>query len=168
MPEGSASLRFTIQRIVNAPAAAVFRAWTDPNELGWFFNPNAPVSQASPEVDLRVGGVWRQRMIIDDHTQYDTGGIYTEVVEGERLSFRWGAQDGWPNIDLDNPASDAVATVQFNGVLVSSELTFTLTMPSTFSPADARQCEQGWAQTLDRLVERFVCSTEGGTDDLDG
>jgi hypothetical protein len=53
------------------------------------------------ELDLRVGGVWRQHMMIDESTAYVTGGIYREIVPDEKLVFAWGATDGWPRLDPD-------------------------------------------------------------------
>ena len=38
-------------------------------------------------------------MVIDESTNFVTGGIYREIVEDERLVFTWGATDGWPKID---------------------------------------------------------------------
>ena len=30
---------FTLTRLLNAPVALVWRAWTEPGQLDWFFNP---------------------------------------------------------------------------------------------------------------------------------
>jgi hypothetical protein len=53
---------FTLTWTLDASPAEVFRAWTDPEHLGWFYNPNNPVPEEPIELDLRVGGAWRQRM----------------------------------------------------------------------------------------------------------
>ena len=90
---------FTLSWTLDAPRAQVYRAWTDPDHLGWYYNDHQPIPNEPIEVDLRVGGVWRQRMVIDDSTTFVTGGIYREIVEDERLVFTWGATDGWPKID---------------------------------------------------------------------
>ena len=50
--------------------AEVFRAWTDPEHLGWFYNPDNPIPAEPIELDLRVGGAWRQLMVIDRSTIY--------------------------------------------------------------------------------------------------
>lgn len=85
---------FTLTRILDAPPAHVFRAWTDPARLGWFADPRQPMPDDPIEVDLKVGGTWRQRMVAPDATVYTTGGIYREIVPDERLVFAWGAVDG--------------------------------------------------------------------------
>ena len=70
---------FTLTWTLPAPPANVFRAWTDPDHLGWFYNPEQPAATDPIEVDLRVGGAWRQTMVIDPDTRYTTGGIYLEA-----------------------------------------------------------------------------------------
>ena len=70
---------FTVDRVLNAPRETVYRAWTEPEHLTWFFNPGHP-TDVPTTVDLRVGGQWRQHMVVDAETDYITGGIYLELV----------------------------------------------------------------------------------------
>lgn len=142
----------TITRILNAPREFVFRAWTEPENLTWFFNPvQTPTTPTT--VELIPGGAWRQHMVIDDETEYMTGGIYLEIVPPERLVFAFGAVDGWPAIDPDSLESGVIATIILDEVDANTtEMTATIVAPeSHWHPA----MEAGWRQTLDRLVE--VC-----------
>jgi uncharacterized protein YndB with AHSA1/START domain len=94
---------FTLTRHIPAPRTAVFAAWTQPDKLGWFsLAPDGVDDEAS--VDLRPGGVWRVHLYEGGGStrHYYTGGIYTEVVPDERLTFAHGAVDGWPEIDPDD------------------------------------------------------------------
>jgi uncharacterized protein YndB with AHSA1/START domain len=93
---------FTLTWTLDAPPETVFGAWTDPARLGWFYNPEQPIPDEPIELDLRVGGAWRQMMVIDEGTSYFTGGVYREIVPNERLVFAWGATDGWPELDLED------------------------------------------------------------------
>ena len=61
-----------------------------------------PLPSEPIDVDLRVGGAWRVKMVMNENLQYFTGGIYREIVPGEKLVFTWGAVDGWPEIDSDH------------------------------------------------------------------
>ena len=61
---------FTLDWVLDASPAEVFRAWTDPEHLGWFYNPDNPIPAEPIELDLRVGGAWRQLMVIDESTTY--------------------------------------------------------------------------------------------------
>ena len=38
---------------------------------------------------MRVGGAWRQQMIIDESTAYVTSGVYREIVPDEKLVFEF-------------------------------------------------------------------------------
>jgi uncharacterized protein YndB with AHSA1/START domain len=64
---------FTLTWKLDAPPETVFDAWTDPARLGWFYNDQQPVPDEPIELDLRVGGEWRQMMVIDEETSYFTG-----------------------------------------------------------------------------------------------
>ena len=148
---------FTLRRELAAPPALVFRAWTEPEHLGWFFSGmGAP---AQPEVDLRVGGAWRQTMVISDDDQYVTGGVYREIVVNERLVFTWGAEGGWPALDADAP----VVTVTFSELGAGTALTLSLELPAHLSEAAVRDqfatgMRAGWGQTIDRLVGEFAAA----------
>ena len=149
---------FTITRRLDAPPALVFQAWTDPEYLGWFFSGHG--DPEAPQVDLRVGGAWRQTMIIGDDDRYVTGGVYREIVPGERLVFAWGAEGGWPELDDDAPVV-TVALVEIHG---QTEMTVTVSLPETLSQEQvdeqlATGMEAGWNQTVDRLVAQLAGAT---------
>ena len=102
---------FTVTWTLDAPAAEVFRAWTEPDKLDWFYNDTMPVPDEPIELDLRVGGVWRQQMVISESTAYPTGGVYREIVRDEKLVFSWGAEGGWPELDPTRPEDSPLVTV---------------------------------------------------------
>jgi uncharacterized protein YndB with AHSA1/START domain len=146
---------FTLTRIYPVPPQDVFAAWTEPALLGWFFNPGMPVEQP-PEVDLRVGGAWRQLMVEQPGKSYMTGGIYREIDPPRKLVFNFGAVGGWP--DLAHGLDDALlVTLLFNPVPGGTEMVCRLDVPAHVSDDKAREwftlgIEAGWTQTLDRLV----------------
>ncbi|WP_158603938.1 SRPBCC family protein [Cryobacterium tepidiphilum] len=149
---------FSLTRILDAPPSHVFRAWTDPARLGWFFNPHQPIPNDPIEVDPSVGGTWRQRMVVEDATVYTTGGIYREIVPDERLVFAWGAVDGWPELDPDDLDAGPNVTVTFTPVGEATRMTVTVTVadsvPDPFAQEWlARGIREGWSDTIDRLVD---------------
>ena len=117
---------FTLTRILAASRHAVFTAWTDPEHLAWFYNPDMPTPTTPIEVDLRVGGTWKQQMVVNEDLSYPTGGIYLEIVPDERLVFRWGAVGGWPELDGENELTAPVVTVQLNDLGRETELVLTV------------------------------------------
>lgn len=158
MPTTFAKVRgFTLTRILNAPVDLVWRAWTDPEYLDWFFNP-ATSSVHPTTVELRPGGAWRQHMVIDGKTNYVTGGIYKEIVPQRRLVFAWGAIGGWPNLDDEYGPE---VTVELSAMGERTRMDFQLQLPGQLSEPEVdawmtKGIDKGWTGTLDRLVERLV------------
>ncbi|HTM77320.1 MAG TPA: SRPBCC domain-containing protein [Devosia sp.] len=151
---------FALKRIFDAPPDVVFRAWTDPTFLGWFFNPgmehDVPIS-----VDLRVGGQWRQQMVENADKQYFTGGVYREIVPGEKLVFSFGAVGGWPPIDLDNLDAGPLVTLRFKPAGAGTEMELLVQLPDHLSEQQTREwmtsgMVDGWGQTIDRLVAVYA------------
>ncbi len=152
---------FTLVRTLDASPDEVFQAWTDPRHLQWFFNPAAPTPSDPIEVDLRVGGEWRQKMVINDELEYMTGGIYLEVVPGEKLVFIFGATDGWPKIDPDHPDDGPVVTIVLTAVGDKTEMVLQVTLPDHLPDERIQEwlatgMREGWGQTIDRLVTAFA------------
>jgi len=75
-----------ITRVLDAPRALVWQAWTDPKMLGEWFGPRGFTSSV-PELDLRVGGALRIVMHGPDGNDYPMKGVFREVVAPERLVF---------------------------------------------------------------------------------
>jgi uncharacterized protein YndB with AHSA1/START domain len=92
-----------------------------------------PIPSEPIELDLRIGGVWRQQMVIDESTAYVTGGVYCEIVPDERLVFTWGATDGWPRLDADRLDDGPLVTVVFGQVDGRTELTVHVELPAHLS-----------------------------------
>ena len=147
---------FTLTWTLDAPAAEVFRAWTDPDHLDWYYNPEQPIPDEPIELDLRVGGEWRQRMVIDEDTNYMTGGVYREIVPDERLVFAWGATDGWPQLDprsLDDSPQVTVVFEQADGrTLLTVHVELPATLPADGVPGWWAYVENGMRETVDRLA----------------
>lgn len=149
-----------IVRTFQVAPAELFRAWTEPSELDWFLNPDQPRPAEPITVDLRVGGAWKVPMVIDQELAYTTGGIYLEIVPNRRLVFAWGAEGGWPALDLDNLTTGPIATLELEdlgGNTPATRATLTLTLPEGMSEESAREwlakgIEAGWRATFERLT----------------
>jgi uncharacterized protein YndB with AHSA1/START domain len=151
----------TLTRAFEAPPDVVFESWTNPALLDWFFNPGMPVDEPVT-VDFRVGGAWRQLMVIDKTTRYMTGGVYREIVPNERLVFWWGAEGGWPDLDPDHLDRSPLCTVTLTprgpgGT--RTEMHFELQLPAHFSDETVEEwigkMGNGWGMTIDRLVAKL-------------
>ena len=156
-----APYEFTRVWTLAASPAEVFRAWTDPDRLDWFYNDKQPIPSERIELDLRVGGVWRQLMVIDENTSYYTGGVYREIVPGEKLVFSWGAVDGWPELDPDRLDDSPLVTVTLGPAGEGTELRLRLELPEGLSRERLGDfwplaIQNGWRDTVERLVAQVV------------
>ena len=73
-----------ITREFDAPAALVYRAWTDPELVPRWWTAKRGTMDVC-EIDLRVGGAWRYVMTADGGFEVGFHGEYREIVPGERL-----------------------------------------------------------------------------------
>jgi uncharacterized protein YndB with AHSA1/START domain len=152
---------FTLTWTLESSPAEVFQAWTDPDRLDWFYNDNQPIPSEPIELDLRIGGVWRQTMVIDQSTAYVTGGVYREIVPDEKLIFAWGATDGWPELDQDHLDDSPLVTVTFSAVGGRTEMTVHVELPASLSDDRVQEwwslgIRDGWRDTVDRLAARLA------------
>lgn len=73
-----------ITREFDAPRHLVYRAWTTPDLVKrWWHANRGEVTVV--EIDLRVGGKWRQVMVTPDGTEVAFHGEYREIVPDERI-----------------------------------------------------------------------------------
>ena len=79
-----------IERTFDAPAQAVFDAWTSEEVMRRWFHADPEWETPSAEVDLRVGGrlrvVMRDPKVGEDH---GASGEYTVIDPPQRLVFTW-------------------------------------------------------------------------------
>lgn len=129
---------FTITRTFDAPSEAVWRAWTQEEELAQWLFPFG-VSTESISFDVRVGGRYRYTMVNDETGEtFPTGGEFLEVVPHERLKLTWG--------DPEAPVEGSpVITLHFR----PSELEFTL-QGFAGEPGDGFVYD-GWDEALTNL-----------------
>jgi uncharacterized protein YndB with AHSA1/START domain len=74
----------SITRLIDAPPAKVYAAWTTPHLLEQFFAPK-PFRAEVTQLDVWPGGINAIRMRGPDGTEFPTRGVYLEVVENHKL-----------------------------------------------------------------------------------
>lgn len=92
-----------IARSFEAPRALVWRCYTEPRHLVHFWGPKGATNPVS-EVDLRVGGAWRQVMRFGAGREYGYTSAYLEIFPVERLVWR-DAPEGYSFGDALPPAA---------------------------------------------------------------
>lgn len=109
-----------ITRVVAAPRALVFEAWTQPRHLTRWLSGWEGWTMPVCELDLRPGGSWRYVWRSGDGTEMSMGGTVVEVMAPERLvtTERWGPE--WPE------TTNVLTLVESGGL---TTVTLTITYP---------------------------------------
>ena len=130
-----------IQRTFQAPAEAVFDAWTSEEVIRRWWQAEHGWETSEAEVDLRVGGA--VRVVMRDPSkdvEYGGGGNYTQIERPTRLAFTW-IWDGDTTrtlIELDFEETDGITTVNF-------------THSGLWDEEAVRSHEGGWRAIFDNL-----------------
>jgi uncharacterized protein YndB with AHSA1/START domain len=135
----------TIKRRLNAPAAKVYAAWTEPEKIAAWFGPEGVVTVRT-EMDVRVGGRFRIVMRAPDGEEHDVSGDYREVVPNERLVFSW----AWRS----TPERDSLVTVTLKA---DGDGTILTLLHEQFFDELARDRHNfGWTGAIDKLERLFA------------
>ena len=102
-------LDLTLTRVIEAPRALVWKAWTDPEHLKTWWAP-APYTTPECEMDVRPGGVFRTVMRSPDGTEHPGDGVFLEVVPYKRIVFTDALVAGWRPVG--NPFMTAIITLE--------------------------------------------------------
>ena len=99
----------TIKRRIDAPQAAVWRAWTEPELLKRWFAP-APWTTSHAELDVRPGGASLIVMRGPDGAEFPNRGVYLEVTPERRLVFTDAFVRAWE--PSEHPFMTVVVTLE--------------------------------------------------------
>ncbi len=134
-----------LERVLDAPRALVFKAWTEPDRLARWFGPRG-FTTTSCSMDVRPGGAFRVCMRGPDGTDHWLRGTYREIVAPERLVFTWAWEDA-----EGRPGHESLVSVTFAETGGKTKLTL---HHALFESRTARdQHEGGWTSCLERLAE---------------
>lgn len=80
--------RFDIvtSRVLNAPPAAVFAAFADPQVLATWWGPRG-FRDTIHAFDLRVGGIWRHTLHNPDGHEHENEARFTLIEPGSRIEY---------------------------------------------------------------------------------
>ncbi len=84
-------MKITVETLVNAPVAAIWRAYSTPADIKQWNTASDDWHTTQSSVDLRVGGEFSSRMEARDGSfGFDFARTYTKVVPNELLEFSFG------------------------------------------------------------------------------
>lgn len=84
-------MKITVESIVKAPVAEVWRAYTTPDEIVQWNAASDDWHTTKASVDLRVGGAFSSRMEAKDGSfGFDFAGTYTRLIPNELIEYSFG------------------------------------------------------------------------------
>ena len=138
----------TLTRVLDAPREVVWEAWTDPQQLAQWWGPHG-FTAPSVELDVRPGGQLRIDMQGPDGTIYPAVGEFNEVAEHERLVLTTRAVDGDGQTLIE---ARSTVTLEDDGGKTKLTVEVEVVHVAPGAEEAAAGAEEGWNQTLDRLV----------------
>jgi len=137
-----------LTRLIAAPRALVWKAWTDPVELAKWWGPK-DFTNPRCEIDARKGGALHIDMRGPDGTVYPMNGVVWELAPLERLVFTSAALN-----EAGTAMFEVMNTVTFADEHGATRMNLEAAVVAIHDPAAAGHLagmEQGWSQSLDRL-----------------
>lgn len=138
-----------LTRLIDAPRAKLFKAWTDPDLLKRWFAP-LPWTTPRAELDVRRGGANLVVMRGPDGNEFPNRGVYLEIVPNERLVFTDAYTEAWA------PSEKPFMTVILTFDDEDGKTRYTARVRHwTVADREAHEkmgFHQGWGQCADQLA----------------
>jgi uncharacterized protein YndB with AHSA1/START domain len=140
----------TIEKMINAPPATVWKAWSMPEHLAKWWIP-APIECQVIKLDLRPGGGFETRMREGSgEFQPHVEGCFLEIIPQTRLIFTTVLTEGW------QPAEPWLALTAIMTFAAEGNGTRYTARVLHKNAADCRKHQEmgfyeGWGSTIDQL-----------------
>lgn len=129
-------MKISVETLVKAPIAKVWRAYTTPEDIKQWNTASADWHTTAAAVDLRVGGAFTSRMEAKDGSfGFDFAGTYTNLVPHQLIEYSFG---------------ERVAVVEFNSAEQGVTVRVTFDAESTHSIDEQRS---GWQAILNNFAK---------------
>jgi len=141
----ASELELFIERVLDAPRALVFEAWTDQARAAQWWGPQG-FTTISCDMDVRPGGRYRASMRSPQGSIHTRQGVYREIVAPEKLVFTFAWED-----ETGTPGHEMVVTVRFAELGNKTRLTL---HQSIFESIAARDSHfGGWTSCMQRFAD---------------
>ena len=145
-----------ITRLINAPVAAVWRAWTEPERLKRWWGP-AIFTSPRAEIDFREGGRYLFSMRSPEEQDFFTVGRFVEIAPHERIVFTDSFSDADGNAVPPTQYGMSEAFPMESQVIVEFEDLdgrTRLTIINRGIPIDdlTHYARQGWTESMAKLA----------------
>ena len=141
-----------LRRVLNAPRELAFKAWTSPEHIKQWMEPEPGMVVPFASMDLKVGGRFRIQMRNPAGEFFTAVGVFQEVKTPEKLVYTWDwEKDGSGEEFGEVEGKTSLVTVEFlkRGER-STEMVF---MHSRFATVETRDNHaRGWSRISDSLA----------------
>jgi uncharacterized protein YndB with AHSA1/START domain len=132
-------MKITVEALVNAPVAEVWRAYTTPEDIKQWNAASDDWHTTRATVDLREGGQFSSRMEAKDGSfGFDFAGTYTKVVPYKLIEYTFG---------------DRTCVVEF--LPAPSGVTVRVTFDAETTHSEEQQ-RQGWQAILNNFARHVM------------
>lgn len=129
-------MKITVETSVRAPVAAVWSAYTTPDDIKQWNTASEDWHTTQSTVDLREGGAFSSRMEAKDGSfGFDFAGTYTKIVPKKLIEYSFGDRMG--AVEFVPSASDVTVRVTFDAEVENS----------------IEQQRQGWQAILNNFAK---------------
>jgi uncharacterized protein YndB with AHSA1/START domain len=148
LQSAAVSKELTLTRVINAPIALVFKAWTDAKQLAKWWGPDEFTNPVC-NVDLQPGGSIYIEMKAADGTVYPMNGVFKEIEAPKRLVFVCGPVE--KNGSHPFEVLNSITFIEQNGKTLVTVNAKVSKVTAAAAPYLAGM-DEGWSQSLDRLI----------------
>ena len=131
-------MKITVEKLVNASRAAVWDAYTTPEDIVHWNAASDDWHTTKASVDLREGGEFSSRMEAKDGSfGFDFAGVYTKIVPQSLIEYAFG--DRTCAVEFSETGNGVIVRINFDA--------------ETLNPPERQQ--EGWQAILDNFA-RYV------------
>jgi uncharacterized protein YndB with AHSA1/START domain len=140
-----------LRRMLNATPERAFRAWTSPEHIKQWMQPEPGMVVPLASMDLRVGGKFRIQMKTPDGEFFTAVGEFREVKPPTRLVYTWDwEKDGCGEEFGEVEGKPSLITIEF---LKRGEQTEFVLTHSRFATVESRDNHaRGWSRAADNFA----------------
>jgi uncharacterized protein YndB with AHSA1/START domain len=148
MAQSANQPELTVTRVIDAPRALVFKAWTQQEHAARWWGPQG-FTTLSCQMDVRPGGSFRNVTRSPAGSIHTKRGVYRDVTYPERLIFTFAWEDA-----AGHPTHETLVTVTFEDLGARTRLT----LHQTFFESEGMRDEHvaGWTSCLQRFADYMV------------
>jgi uncharacterized protein YndB with AHSA1/START domain len=139
------AFELVLERVIDAPRARVFEAWTKPEQMAEWFAPK-PFKLIIGKMDFRAGGSFSMAMRGPDGKDFPFTGTYREIVPPAKLSWTGEFASGPPG------QMTTVVTFEEQGSKTKLHVRQTFHVMTPEIEQATKGAKAGWTMTLDQLA----------------